>query len=83
MTRLASFGSIFVAAAAASALPLAYFVTKIYETWVTTIEIYEVKKKHIPQAQTTPLTSSGPIFVVVALPVTYFDIRILQNINMF
>ena len=78
MTCLASFGPVFVAAA----LPVAYFVIKIYKTLVT-IKNYEVKNTHTPGAQTTHLVSSGPVFIVVALPVTYFNIRIYKTLVCF
>ena len=78
MTCLASFGPVFVAAA----LPVAYFVIKIYKTLVT-IKNYEVKHTPTPRAQMTHLASSGPVFVVVALPVTYFNIIIYKTLVCF
>ena len=78
MTFLASFGPVFVAAA----LPVAYFVIKIYKTLVT-IKKYEVKSH---THTTGPNDASSVVwarFHRSCPPCDIFQHYNLQNISMF
>jgi hypothetical protein len=75
MTRLASFGPLFVVAA----LPAVYSVNRIYETLVSIKKTQRIKKNS-PTAQTMRLVSFGPVFVVAALPAAYFVNRSYETL---